>query len=63
MTSKLIWAGFNTKSPPIVLATPVLTIAPAKFSTAAIIIAWRGVMARVDTLVAMALAVSWNPLI
>ena len=39
MTSKLISDGFKTKSPPIVLATPVLIIAPAKLRQAAIMIA------------------------
>ena len=63
MTSKLISAGLRTRSPPMVLATPVLIMAPAKLRHAAIMMAWRGVMARVDTLVAMALAVSWKPLI
>ena len=45
-------------SPPIVFATPVLTIAPKKLSTAVIMIAFLGAIARVDTDVAIALAVS-----
>ncbi|MPM45143.1 hypothetical protein SDC9_91829 [bioreactor metagenome] len=56
-----IWADL-TKSPPMVLATPVLYIAPKKLSPAAIQIAVLGVKALVDTEVAMAFAVSWNPL-
>ena len=52
-----------TMSPPIVFATPVLTIAPKKLSAAVIIIAFLGSIARVDTDVAMAFAVSWKPLI
>ena len=50
-------------SPPMVFATPVLIIAPKKLSVAAIITAVLGAMALVDTEVAIALAVSWNPLI
>ncbi|MNI64060.1 hypothetical protein D3C73_1194760 [compost metagenome] len=49
--------------PPIVLATPVNKSAPIIFMTAARIIAVRGLNARVDTEVAIAFAVSWNPLI
>ena len=45
-------------SPPIVLATPVLYIAPKKFKKAAIMIAVLGFKALVDTDVAIALAVS-----
>ena len=63
ITSALIKSADNTKSPPIVLATPVLTIAPKKFNTAVIITAFLGSIALVDTDVAIALAVSWNPLI
>ena len=47
-----------TISPPIVLATPVLYIAPKKFKKAAIMIAVLGFKALVDTDVAIALAVS-----
>ena len=37
--------------------------APTKFMTAAMISAMRGVSARVDTEVAIALAASWKPLV
>ena len=47
----------------IVLATSVPSKAPTKLRTAAIISAMRGVSARVDTEVAIALAASWNPLV
>ena len=47
----------------IVSATSVPSSAPAKFITAAIIRAMRGVRARVETDVAMAFAASWNPLV
>ena len=47
-----------TISPPIVLATPVLRSAPQKFSTADNRMATLGLIARVDTVVAIALAVS-----
>lgn len=43
-------------------ATPVNVIAPKKFMNAAIIIACLGFNAFVETEVAMAFAVSWNPL-
>ena len=63
MISPLIISGAVTISPPMVFATPVLIIAPKKFNVAAIIMAVFGAMALVDTDVAMAFAVSWNPLI
>ena len=47
----------------IVFATPVNVIAPKKFIIAAKIMACRGFKAFVETEVAMAFAVSWNPLI
>src|SRR5665647_2194290 len=47
-----------TISPPMVLATPVLNNAPAKFKAEAIQSACFGVRARVEMEVAMALAVS-----
>ena len=50
--------GDITISPPIVFATPVLTIAPKKLRAAVIIIAFLGSIARVETDVAMAFAVS-----
>ena len=51
MTSETVWATFWPRS------------APTKFMTAAIISAIRGVSARVDTEVAIALAASWKPLV
>ena len=49
-------------SPPMVFATPVEYIAPRKLRTAAIRIAFLGAIARVETEVAIAFAVSWKPL-
>ena len=46
----------------MVLATSVPVSAPKKFATALMAIAQPGFSARVLTLVAMALAVSWKPL-
>src|SRR5512132_2752579 len=48
---------------PTVLATAVVTNAPARFATAAMNTATRGVNARVETDVATAFAVSWNPFV
>src|SRR3954451_15749939 len=48
---------------PTVLATSVDTSAPARFATAARASATRGVRARVDTAVAIALAASWKPFV
>ena len=48
---------------PTVLATSWPRKAPMKFITAAIASATRGVSARVETEVAMALAASWKPLV
>ena len=62
MMPLLISDGDITISPPIVFATPVLTIAPKKLSAAVIMIAFLGSIARVETDVAIALAVSWKPL-
>src|SRR5919198_1231437 len=45
------------------LATAVVTKAPARFATAAISTAIRGVTARVPTEVAIAFAVSWKPFV
>ena len=54
---------FVSMSPdPTVRATAVPVSAPKKFATALIAIAQLGFRARVLTLVAMALAVSWKPL-
>ena len=47
----------------MVFATPVKVSAPIKFMTAANIIACLGFRAFVETAVAIAFAVSWNPLI
>ncbi len=46
-----------------VFATPLPRNAPARFITAAIASAARGVSARVETEVAMAFAESWKPLV
>ena len=51
MTSETVWATFCPRK------------APTKFMTAAMARATRGVSARVDTEVAMALAASWKPLV
>ena len=48
---------------PTVFATAVVTKAPARFAKDAIRTAIRGVSARVDTEVATAFAVSWNPFV
>src|SRR5512146_2060050 len=48
---------------PTVFATAVVTKAPARFATAAIRTASRGDSARVETDVATAFAVSWNPFV
>ena len=48
---------------PTVAATLVETSAPTTFMTAASSSAARGVRARVDTLVAIAFAASWKPLV
>ena len=47
----------------MVFATPTPSNAPTKFKIAAMISAIRGVSARVDTEVAIALAASWKPLV
>ena len=48
---------------PIVVATAVVTNAPARFATAETSTAIRGESARVETEVAMAFAVSWKPFV
>src|SRR5438270_10142920 len=48
---------------PTVFATAVVTKAPARFATAAMNTAHRGESARVETEVATAFAVSWNPFV
>ena len=62
MIISLTKVGEMTMSPPIVLATPVEIMAPRKLRIAVPTMATPGRMARVDTQVAMALAVSWKPL-
>ena len=59
-----VWdSTFVSISPaPIVSATAVPVSAPAKFATALMAMAQPGVSARVLTLVAIAFAVSWKPL-
>jgi hypothetical protein len=57
-----LWSGAMMPLP-IVLATPSEINAPMRFITAASRSATRGVSARVDTEVAMALAASWKPLV
>src|ERR1700712_4090920 len=56
------WGGLMIPEP-TVAATLVDTSAPSTFITAAIASATRGVIARVDTAVAMAFAESWKPLV
>ena len=56
-------ASVLIRPPPTVFATLVDVNAPAKFMTAAIATAVRGLSARVDTEVATALAVSWKPFV
>ena len=48
---------------PTVFATAVVTNAPARFASAAMNTAHRGESARVETDVATAFAVSWNPFV
>ena len=48
---------------PTVAATAVVTNAPKRFATDAISTASRGESARVEMLVATALAVSWKPFV
>src|SRR3954452_21449078 len=61
---ELLSSCFGSRIPePMVFATSVDTRAPARLATAASSKAIRGVNARVDTAVAMALAASWKPLV
>ncbi len=55
--------GSVTMSLPTVFATPAPRNEPSRFMIAAMIRATRGVRARVDTEVAIALAASWKPLV
>ena len=57
--SASVW---STSPDPIVFATAVPESAPTKFAVADSRIACSGLSARVDTEVAIALAVSWKPL-
>ena len=58
MPTKLV----STSPLPIVVATDTPASAPIKLKHEAITIAWRGVNTFVETVVAIELAVSWNPL-
>lgn len=62
-SSPLSPSGASMMPLPTVCATPVPRNAPMRFIDAAMSRAARGVSARVDTDVAMALAASWNPLV
>ena len=62
-TSSRVTSSVSTRPSPTVLATLVETRAPTRLRPAAMRTATRGESARVDTDVAMALAVSWKPLV
>ena len=62
-TSPEIPSGGVMMPEPITSATPVPSIAPIRFITAAMATATRGVSARVEMDVATALAASWNPFV
>src|SRR5256885_9155148 len=62
-TVRVLIRSEATMSLPTVFATAVVTNAPARFAADATSTAIRGVSARVETEVATALAVSWNPLV
>src|SRR6185312_4236975 len=61
-TSSVITSG-STMPFAIVATTATDTNAPRKFRTAALATATRGLSARVETLVAIEFAVSWNPFV
>ena len=61
-TTAWVVVASSTSPAPIVLATAVPAKAPMKLNAAAIRIAWEGRRTRVATEVAIALAVSWKPL-
>jgi hypothetical protein len=63
MTTSSVIAFWSTMPFAIVAATAIETNAPAKLSTAALATAMRGLSARVETLVAIELAVSWKPFV
>ena len=62
MTIACVVVCSSTRPEPMVLATAVPANAPMKLNAAAMRIAYAGRRARVATEVAMALAVSWKPL-
>ena len=62
MTTAWVVVASSTRPAPIVLATAVPANAPMKLNEAAMRIASRGWSALVATDVAIAFAVSWNPL-
>src|SRR4051795_5656746 len=62
-TTVVVIAPASTMPPATVAATWSEMNAPTKFSVAAMRTAARGDMARVDTVVAIAFAVSWNPFV
>ncbi len=63
MTISSVIASWSMMPFAIVAATATETNAPAKLRTAALATATRGLSARVDTLVAIELAVSWKPFV
>src|SRR5690625_148353 len=63
MARPSIVSGGSMMPEPTVRATPSPRKAPTRLKKAAMANAKRGVSARVDTEVAMALAASWNPLV
>ncbi len=63
ITTSSVIASWSTMPFAIVAATATETNAPAKLRTAALKTATRGLSARVETLVAIELAVSWKPFV
>ena len=63
MTTSSVIASASTIPLAIVAATSSETNAPTTLSTAALSTAARGERARVETLVAIEFAVSWNPFV
>ena len=61
-TVSVVTYRVSTSPFPIVVATDTPAIAPMRLKPAAITTAWRGVRTRVETHVAIELAVSWKPL-
>jgi hypothetical protein len=62
-TTLMVTTSVSTTPLPTVVATLMEMNAPATLSTPAISTAARGVMARVETVVAIAFAASWKPLV